>query len=314
MEGTGLPHYHSKDVPLDDEQILDSVSKHPLSNLPDFEPLYSNTGSFQVTEENRERLAVASTDNDVLNVDLKAMNASYGMLSSIADLSKLMQTFLDPNRPESLITPSTLREWLRPVHAWTDELTEVGLLWEIVKIPDTFGRQRRIYQKIGEFNGHYSAFAFNPTSGFGVIALMTVIEAFEHFQPVFDRLQVKTVTKEYAGTWKSKDGESEAIINVESGSLWAHKFDLKGNDILSVLREDRSEKMALASTGRKREFRLAKGYRPLTGWRHWGAMPYWVINSPGHCCGAPVDIIYFSDDCGEMVLNVPSAGVSLRRV
>lgn len=211
------------------------------------------------------------------------MNASYGLLSSIADLSKLMQSFLDPTRPDSLISPSTLREWLNPAYAWTDELTEVGLLWEIIKIPDSFGRRRRVYQKrmwmyhsfqtlltfypspqVGEFNGHYSAFAINPASGFGVIVLMTgsyrdteriVIEAFNQFQPVFDNLQVKAVTKEYAGTWRSKDGESKVTIKVANGSLWVHKFDLKGKDILSVLRDDKPEKMALASTGRKREFR-----------------------------------------------------------
>lgn len=108
MEGAGLPHYHTKDVPLDDKQILDSVSKYPLSNVPNFEPLYSNTGyallgmackaaearlygidpanksfpdliqrdilnplgmyssSFHVNDENRARLAIASTDNDEL--------------------------------------------------------------------------------------------------------------------------------------------------------------------------------------------------------------------------------------------------------
>jgi hypothetical protein len=76
-----------------------------------------------------------------------AMNPSYGQLSSTADLAKVMQTFLDPNRDGSLISSYTVREWLRPVHAWIDDLTEVGLLWEILKITDSYNRQLRVYQK-----------------------------------------------------------------------------------------------------------------------------------------------------------------------
>ena len=105
MEGTGLPHYFTKDVPLEEEQIIESVGHYPLSNEPNFEPLYSNTGyallgmvcrkaessttcsrksdsftgiiqrdilrplrmdssSFEVTPEKKDRVAIASTDND----------------------------------------------------------------------------------------------------------------------------------------------------------------------------------------------------------------------------------------------------------
>jgi hypothetical protein len=76
-----------------------------------------------------------------------AMNPAYGLFSSAADLSKVMQTFLDPTRDESLITPYTVREWLRPAYAWIDDLTEVGLLWEILKITDSYNRRIRVYQK-----------------------------------------------------------------------------------------------------------------------------------------------------------------------
>ncbi len=75
------------------------------------------------------------------------MNPSYGVLTTAADLAKLMKTFLDPTRPDCLISPYTLREWLRPMYAWIDDLTEVGLLWEILKVPDAFGRRQRVYQK-----------------------------------------------------------------------------------------------------------------------------------------------------------------------
>ena len=82
-----------------------------------------------------------------------------------------------------------------------------------------------------------------------------VIEAFKHFQPVFDNMQTQTAVKTYAGTWKSEDGKSEAVISVVDGSMWLDTYSLNGNDVLAILRDDKPEKMALASTGREREFR-----------------------------------------------------------
>jgi hypothetical protein len=117
---------------------------------------------------------------------------------------------------------------------------------------------------VGEFVGHYSAFSFNPASSFGVVVLMTgsfgdteavVMEAFKHFQPAFDILLANAVQNAYAGTWTSSDGNSEAVISVVDGSLWMEVFIIEGNDVLAVLRDDNPEKMALASTGREREFR-----------------------------------------------------------
>jgi hypothetical protein len=117
---------------------------------------------------------------------------------------------------------------------------------------------------VGEFNGHYSAFALNPTSSFGVIVLMTgsyrdtesiVIEAFEQFLPGFEILQTQAAIDTYSGTWRSEDGKNEAVISVVDGSMWLDKYTLDGNDLLAILRDDKPEKIALAPTGREREFR-----------------------------------------------------------
>jgi len=117
---------------------------------------------------------------------------------------------------------------------------------------------------VGEFLGHNSGFAFNPTSSFGVVVLMTgwsadaeqvITDAFKHFQPAFDSLLEKGTKKLYAGTWKAVGSNSTAVISVTHGSLWMNKFTLQGSDILAVLRDDRPEKIALTSTGREGEFR-----------------------------------------------------------
>src|SRR5258708_40340191 len=75
------------------------------------------------------------------------MNSAGGQFSSARDLAKVMQMFLDPNREGSLVSPLMMREWLRPMHAWADEINEVGMPWEIIKLPDSNGRLQRWYQK-----------------------------------------------------------------------------------------------------------------------------------------------------------------------
>ena len=75
------------------------------------------------------------------------MNPAAGQYSSLNDLVKVMQTFLDPQREEALLPSYVMREWLRPLHIWNDELWETGAPWEIVKLPDIHGRPQRFYQK-----------------------------------------------------------------------------------------------------------------------------------------------------------------------
>jgi hypothetical protein len=71
------------------------------------------------------------------------MNPAGGQMSSLSDLSKLMQVLINPQRPGSILSPFTLREWMRPIHTWFDDYSDVGtlgdlqfnrLLWQKTKI------------------------------------------------------------------------------------------------------------------------------------------------------------------------------------
>jgi hypothetical protein len=119
---------------------------------------------------------------------------------------------------------------------------------------------------VGEFMGHFSGFAFDPTSSFGVVVLMTgeysdsekvILEAFNHFLPAFDLLHETATTDMFAGTWKAVDSpqNNSAVISVKDGSMWLDEFLLQGQNVLGVLRGDDPEKVALVSTGRVGEFR-----------------------------------------------------------
>ena len=78
---------------------------------------------------------------------LEPMSCSGGQMSSLSDYMKVMQTILNPTQPESLLPSHVVREWLRPLYGWTDETTEVGMLWEIEKIYDSYERPIRIFEK-----------------------------------------------------------------------------------------------------------------------------------------------------------------------
>lgn len=75
------------------------------------------------------------------------MNPAGGQFSSLYDLARLMQMFIDPTRPESLLRPYTVREWLRPIHAFWDDYSKMGMLWEISSVVNSHGRKVDLYEK-----------------------------------------------------------------------------------------------------------------------------------------------------------------------
>ena len=75
------------------------------------------------------------------------MNPAGGQFSSLYDLAKVMQTLIDPTRPESVLRPSTVREWLRPIHTFWDDLSKICMLWEIESVRDSYGRKVDLYEK-----------------------------------------------------------------------------------------------------------------------------------------------------------------------
>ena len=80
---------------------------------------------------------------------LDAMNPAGGQFSSLSDLITFTQTLLNPRHPKSLLARFTRDRWLKTaVHAFEeDDWTELGLMWEIIKAPDSYGRLRKIYWK-----------------------------------------------------------------------------------------------------------------------------------------------------------------------
>jgi hypothetical protein len=231
-----------------------------------------------------------SQDQDFEDV----MNPSGGQFSSLADLANLMRTLLNTHQhPLNASAPgplarSTVARWLRPAHAFEeDDWTETGLIWEIVKHVDSFGRRRRIYQKrvftffatfklslmgtstVGNLNNFHTAFSLHPGSSYGVIVLTAgarsiaselAYDAFDIFQPVIDTLLSEAVTAMYAGKWRSEDGHSEAVVVVEQGTLWVNQYVLEGVDVITVFADAslRSEgKLALREVGTRDEFRCA---------------------------------------------------------
>jgi hypothetical protein len=96
----------------------------------------------------------------------------------------------------------------------------------------------------GSLLSHHSSFYFNPTAGYGVIALMTgkskdsfgmAFEAIEIFQPFIDRYISSIASTLYDGTFQSNDGRSQVSTYVKNGGLWISELILDGEDILGKL-------------------------------------------------------------------------------
>ncbi|KAG8904132.1 hypothetical protein FRC00_014216, partial [Tulasnella sp. 408] len=345
-------------LPNSTEPILETIKELPLVAPPYTYPIYSNTGfnvlgwavaaaaggkpedypdilhrdifeplglssAFNLTEETASNVVVPASGSYETDLAFGPYNPSAGQFSSLKDLTKVMQTFLDPSRKESLLSTPTLREWLRPLHGFPDDLTEVGAPWEIVKVPDINGNPRRWYGKSqsvvsctslaafipnadqsaprlgGNLLTSHSMFIFDPTTSFGVIVLMTgldhnalkvAINAIQIFQRAFDQLLEQTTMQLYGGYWRSDDGKSEAITYVEKGSLWLSRLFLNGTDVFEVLEGPmypRGRRYGLWTTGRDEEFRVAIGRPEGPDDVFAGCFPEWVTMDPIFAKGAP---------------------------
>ncbi|KAJ7683520.1 beta-lactamase/transpeptidase-like protein [Mycena rosella] len=290
-----------------------------------FDPLGLNGSSFVVTPQNKAHVAVASKNSYEVDWDfLDAMSCSGGQMSSLSDYIKVMQTILDPMRPESLLLPYVIREWLRPLHGWMDETTEVGMLWEIEKIKDSYARPIRIFQKLGVLGASRSVFAVNEDMSYGVALLMTgtaptvghlVLDIFRLLQPTLDGLLAASVAELYSGRWIPRDNdESEIIVRVAEGSLWITKLQLNGTDVLRLVQDipssdthSSAKPITMWSTGRLHEFRMVYALSSQVCMRSWATI------DDGFARGYPTDLLYFSDENEEMELHVPSVDVRLTR-
>ncbi|KAJ7110015.1 beta-lactamase/transpeptidase-like protein [Mycena epipterygia] len=337
------------------EELLNSVAKYPLAAPQYTFPIYSNTGfdvlglcnvaanllatgqarthrelmqddifgplgmnsSFYRIPDSRRaaQVAVPSSHSEWADMeDGPVFDPDGGQFSSLADLEIVMQSFLSPKRT-GVISPYIVREWLRPLHAWSDGFQEVGAPWEIAKV----GREARIYSKGGNIPGYHSQFVLNPQWSYGVIVLVTgnysdtmtlAQEAISRFQPAFENLLLLEVLYTYGGVWVGDD--SVAVVTIEDGALYLQALLIGDMDVLSLLQRipsDGPKPVALWSTGRPHEFRLAIGRPELNGNPDAGCEPYWISIDPPFSRGAPLDLLYWD----ESELVYPSAGVRLRR-
>jgi len=99
------------------------------------------------------------------------------------------------------------------------------------------------------------------------------------------------------------------------GHLYVTKLVVGGVDVLRYVQNldelvEKAAPVALWTTGRNGEFRLAFGRRSLNNVPEIGCMPYWVsIDFLLNAQGMPIDLIYWKNG----VLHYPFLGVILTR-
>ncbi|KAF7303250.1 Beta-lactamase domain-containing protein [Mycena kentingensis (nom. inval.)] len=283
-----------------------------------FEPLGLNSSFYKIPSDKlAAQIAIPRIDSSWADLAFSDVFApAGGQYSSLADLTKVMQSFLSP-KPHGVVSPYVMREWLRPLHAWSDGFQEVGAPWEIAKVGQD--SEARLYSKGGNLPGYHSQFVLNPQWSYGVVVLVTgtytdtatlAREAIDRFQPAFKQELVNQVADAYTGIWIGDD--SVVIVTLENDELFLQTLIVGDQDVLSLLQQNPpkgSQPVALWSTGRLGEFRLAIGRPELNGNPDAGCEPYWVSIDFPTARGAPLDLIFWDGD----ELFYPSAGVKLRR-
>ncbi|EJD43615.1 beta-lactamase/transpeptidase-like protein [Auricularia subglabra TFB-10046 SS5] len=288
-----------------------------------FGPLGMNGSHFLTTNENKHLVVAPSLAPEVADQDfLDAMNPAGGQFSSLSDCIKFTQVLLNAHRPDSLISQYSLDRWLKPVHVFEeDDWTEIGLIWEILKHRDSNGRLRRIYWKLGAMAGYHAAIALHPGTSYAVVVLLggrypdaarLAYDAFDIFQPVFDKSLAELASSLYVGTWGS--GNDTATISLERGTLYIERLVLEGRDILKNFFAP--GRLALRSTERRDELRIDTGIPGYNGVIHMGCYPYWNGQDLwGLKNDAPVNLLYFTTGKdGKRTLHVPATQSALERL
>lgn len=187
---------------------------------------------------------------------------------------------------------------------------------------------------------------------YGVALLMTgssdaaaeiALDIFRKIQPTLDRMLAHEVTVLYTGKWVASGGESEITVKTYDGSLWITKLMLNGTDVLRLTQgipdgvAQKATPITLWSTGRHHEFRRVTDVFFLTldsagsnsssvlcrmvfgAPDEFGAISYatclryWVSIDSGFARGYPMDLLYFTEGESGLVLQIPSADVTLAR-
>ncbi|EPQ55044.1 beta-lactamase/transpeptidase-like protein [Gloeophyllum trabeum ATCC 11539] len=288
-----------------------------------FEPLGMNSSGYLAADLGAERVAVSSYASEDADYDFQtAMNPTGGQFSTLADLIAPMRMFLNPEKNPSVLSPYTIREWMKPQFSWFDDTTELGMLWEINKYQNSFKDVQRLYQKSGQLMAYHAEFTVNPASGYGVIVLMAgqylnaqsiTFHILDAFQPAFDVLIDQATRELYTGSWT--DGEANHVeVSSRDGSLWVDRMVLSGEDVLKLVQgTDEAEPVGLWSTGRSDQFRLAFGESWRNDERGYHCLAYFFGMELGYARGAAINEISFAGEGGARTLYVPSVDVKLRR-
>jgi hypothetical protein len=166
----------------------------------------------------------------------------------------------------TILPPTTTDEWFRPIHVWTDGLTQSGAPWEILTLPSRSGGTFDLYSKSGNLEGFHTSFSLDRATGFGIVVLMTgrytdatgiaAMAAEKYFHPAFKSALTTVCEEIYSGTYKSA-GTNEVVISLQDNALWTNKIIINGTDFLKAKSMGyKVQPVALWPTGRtKREFR-----------------------------------------------------------
>ncbi|KAF9480070.1 beta-lactamase/transpeptidase-like protein [Pholiota conissans] len=295
-----------------------------------FDPLQMKSSFFNIPndEELRSHIAVPSVNTEYVDIPFgDVLDPAGGQYSSLGDLAMVMQTILSPTGRGGVISANVVREWLRPLFSFSSVSEEVGAPWEI--IPSLY--DVKAYTKGGNLPGYHSEFVVIPEYSIGIILLVTgeysdtrtiLKEVSKRFIPTLRKLHYAEIERRYAGTWVN--GEDIAEVELKKGALMLKKLYINGVDVLKSIHDTLSAQtahrnvqqmestpsVALWSTGRAGEFRLAFGRPNLNKVKDVGCFPYWAsFDIALHSRGAPIDLVYWR----RGVFTYPSAGVSLDR-
>lgn len=289
-----------------------------------FGPLAMNGSSFVALPENSALYAVPKIPSEVDANPNESFHAPGGQFSSVSDLSNAVRFLLNPATATGsrIIRASTLREWIRPSFPQYDNVSETGLVWEILKFSDRYGQTQRFYGKSGDLRTFHTQLGFSRDLQFGAVVLnagkavapFVSRDALQILLPGIQSVLEQRVKERYAGSWKiDANPDDEIVVVVENGLLSITKWKVNGHDFLQLYEAGTVDRVSLWPTGRFDEFRIALGVAALNTDPLMGCFPVWATFDSMASKHVPVGLLYFEEVDGQLMMQFPSANATLHR-
>ncbi|KAK3672594.1 hypothetical protein LTR78_007645 [Recurvomyces mirabilis] len=189
-----------------------------------FNKLHMADSSYFVPKNLTNAVMPGGPVNSFFVADLGGETPDGGMYSSQADLIKMGQSILNA----SLLSPTTIRQWMKPSTFTSQMNTGVGMPWEIWRVATPSNHIVDLYTKSGDLFSYSSHFVLIPDYNIGYVVLAAGKQTTSTVEQISD-IMAATLVPALENTARAQSQENYAGVYKSANSSQASNMTLTTN-------------------------------------------------------------------------------------